>query len=252
MTDRGVSEVVSFALVFSLIVSTVLVISVAGLGTLRDVRDAEQGNNAVRAMDVLADNVADIYRRGAPSRATEIDLKKSSLSIGDPVTINVSGEDTDLASNPDFVLKRDTVPIVYHVTDETTVVYEAGAVFRMRNDGGVMVRDPEYVLGTGRTAIQVLVFDGPTGRTVAGSTVLIRASHDETSLVVANTTGAWNVVRYNVTSPRYEQWYDYLVDKPGVTSCRTIDAAEKVACKLDAPPERLYVTRVHIDLQFEA
>lgn len=251
MADRGVSEVVGFTMVFALVVSMVLLVTVSGLGTLRDARDVEEANNAVRAMEVLSDNVADIHQRGAPSRASEIDLEDAQLSVGTASSINVSGEDTDPASNPDFIVKRDTAPLVYDVDDDTDVVYEAGAIFRTEGDDSVLVQEPPLVLGTGRTGIQLLSFEGDTGRTIAGSTVLVRTTDEGSTLEVANTTGDWDVVRYNVTSPRYETWEEYLVEQPGVESCETIDADEKVHCHLEAPPDHIYVSTYDVGIELE-
>ncbi|MEA5386913.1 hypothetical protein VB779_07480 [Haloarculaceae archaeon H-GB11] len=98
MSERAVSEVVGFALVFSMIVAMVAIVTLGGMGQLQSARDFEQANNAERAFEVLADNLADVHQRGAPSRATEIDLEHAQLFVGDPVTINVSGEDTSGAA----------------------------------------------------------------------------------------------------------------------------------------------------------
>ena len=68
---RGVSEVISFVLVFSLIAATVALVYVSGIGGLESTRSSQRVTNAERAFDVLHDNIANIHRRCTPSRATE-------------------------------------------------------------------------------------------------------------------------------------------------------------------------------------
>ncbi|MEA5408395.1 hypothetical protein VB773_13030 [Haloarculaceae archaeon H-GB2-1] len=121
----------------------------------------------------------------------------------------------------------------------------------MQDDAGAVVQSAPLVLGTDRTSIPLLVYRGPSGRSVGGTTVLIRARHNQTVLRQANTTGDWDVLRYNVTSPRYRQWHDSLTDRSGVDSCELHPGEERVSCTLDAPPTRLYVTTVEIQLRLE-
>ena len=60
MRDRAVSDVVSYILVFALIISTVGIVSVSGISGLQDSRDGERVENAQRGFDLLADDVEDI------------------------------------------------------------------------------------------------------------------------------------------------------------------------------------------------
>jgi len=66
--ERGVSDVVGYVLIFSLIVATVGVVTTVGFSTLEDRQDAERVNNVERAFDVFANNMENVYRDGAPSR----------------------------------------------------------------------------------------------------------------------------------------------------------------------------------------
>ena len=70
MRDRGVSEVLGYALVFSLVIVTVSIISVSGLSGYQNAQSFERQSNAEKAYDVMHNNIEDIYYKGAPSRAT--------------------------------------------------------------------------------------------------------------------------------------------------------------------------------------
>jgi hypothetical protein len=89
MTDRAVSDVIGYVLVFSLIIATVGIVTAVGFSTIEDRQRDERINNVERAFDVFAANVEDVYRGGAPSRATEIRLSGGTLQYGEPVTITV-------------------------------------------------------------------------------------------------------------------------------------------------------------------
>ncbi|MFC7136780.1 hypothetical protein ACFQRB_10335 [Halobaculum litoreum] len=82
---RAQSDAIGFVLVFSLIVLTVGTVYAAGYPALQDLRSDEQLENMERAFEVLDDNVDDMAREGAPSRATEIKLNgECSRSTGPP------------------------------------------------------------------------------------------------------------------------------------------------------------------------
>ncbi len=79
MPDRGQTETLGFALIFALMISSVVITFTAGYAGLQDVRDIERTNNAERAFEVFADNIGDITQNSAPSRATEMKLSDARL-----------------------------------------------------------------------------------------------------------------------------------------------------------------------------
>ena len=84
---RGVSEIVGFILVFSLVLGTITLVYASGLSGLDDTRDAERITNAERAFDVLANNFQQMGRGEAPNRATEIKLAEAQLSVRDALGV---------------------------------------------------------------------------------------------------------------------------------------------------------------------
>ena len=209
MSERAVSEVVSYVLVFGLVVSAVGIVSVSGLETLQDRRDAEQMENAERAFDVLADNVADIHRRGAPSRATEINLGEAELATGANVTVQV-GVDEGSGSFA-TVVDRPVRPVVYSGEGDRRLVYEAGAVFRTGPDGGVRVHDPPFVVHEERVFLPVVGLNSPVRQTLGGSTVLVRTRERATRLAYNDTEATVERVRVRIRdSAQQSLWNDYL------------------------------------------
>lgn len=247
MADRALSNVVGFILVFSLVVTSVSVITVFGLDTLQTVRDAEQADNAQRAFEVLAENMADIHRRDAPSRATEMDLKNARLYVADPVTITVTVENTTSGRTEQFQQQSD--PLVFDPGGPTEIYYEAGALFRVRRDGGTVVRDPPFVIDDNRLLVPVLNLTAGGTTSVGGSTVLVRANQNDETIGTANTTGGWDEMNLTVESPRHDHWETYLSEKSAVSSCSTLNS-DAVECTIDGA-DKVYVTTVQVGVEIE-
>jgi len=244
MSDRAVSEVISYVLVFSLIVSAVGLVSISGLASLQETRDAEQIQNAERAFDVLADNVADIHQRGAPSRATEISLGENQLYTDDNVTMRVE-IDNDVDSDFDYEDSWRIRPIVYSGSEERRLVYEAGAVFRTNRDSEILIREPPFIIENDRILIPVVGINRPNAQSLGGSTVLVRTKLQERTTGLANPDNTTGVDKLNVTiidSPRQDQWQAYF-ENSGFENCSEPNTNE-LTCKF--VPDTGTIDRVYI------
>ncbi|AQL41675.1 hypothetical protein BV210_02630 [Halorientalis sp. IM1011] len=246
--NRAVSDVLGFVIVFSLVAATVGIVSVTGIGILQDARDAEQVNNAERAFDVLADNMADIHQEGAPSRSTEIKLSNARLEVRDEVEINVTGVDPG-GTNPN--VSYSAAPIMYEGRSDTTVVYEGGAVFRDAPQGGVVVEDPPFRFEDDGVIIPIIQTQHVGNATsVSGGTVRVRAEQavrEPLPEFVQRQTDYEDLI-VNITSPRYRLWQRYL-ETDADAAC-TVTRPETVQCEIDEPG-RLSVTRSLINFEFE-
>lgn len=238
--DRGVSDVVGFVLIFSLIILTVGAVYTAGFDGLTHLRQAEQSANAERAFEVLANNVEDLVERGAPSRGTELQLSDARLTYGETVTMNLS-------IDGGYYQTR-LRPIVYETGTGTRIVYTSGAVIRQQSGGSVALKDPGFVFGE-RTVVPYIV-TRPTGReSVGGSTRVLVRTDLANRYVEAYTDGPYNVT-LNVTTERWRAWNGTLSESPR-TNCSVESApgdAETVSCSFDA--KRVYVQVVEVDVHF--
>lgn len=251
MSERAVSEVVSYVLVFGLVVSAVGIVSVSGLSTLQDVRNDEQLANAEKAFSVLSDNLADIHRRDAPSRATEINLGDARIETAENVTLSVSV--TDTSGNSWQSEQWQIRPIVYRGEEDRSVVYEAGAVYRTSNGGGVRVQDPPFVVSENRTLISAVGLNRPDRQALSRSTVLIRARRQSTSVAYNSTD---NDVR-NVTvslrdSPRTDLWREYFEE----SGFNCTDVTDGIDCTFEPNPsgaiDQVYVVYHDIVVDIES
>lgn len=264
MRDRGVSDLIGFVLIFGMILSTVGVVYVYGIGGLEDARGAERVNNAERAFDVLADNVADLVNRDAPSRATEVKLADADLGFGESTTVRITLP--NVAGSP--FTEKSIDPIVYSADDTTEIVYANGAVIRTDRSGGVMLQNPPTVFTTqngNRVAALPLVetrSEGPVRQVGGSSTVLIRSKAVTRDLLMERTDpSADGVSEYEVEltveagdAEQAVAWKRHLesdipsawdTDGSGDT-CE--QSGETVTCTLTV--HELYVPRTGISVRF--
>lgn len=242
MSDRAVSDIVGYVLVFSLIVATVGVVTTVGFGTLNDRQSAERVNNVERAFDVFATNVEDIYREGAPSRATEMRLAEGTIRHGDAVTITVEAESGENVS----VSPR---PFVY-ADGDTEIVYVAGAVIRSEPDSAVVLREPPFRVGSEVAAfplIETFRTSGPTTISVGG-TVRITSTARGVNTTVPDAFAEPGDVSITVESPRSDAWARYFESRDGMSVEKHDE--EEGTVEADIETDRVTAPRFGIRLRF--
>lgn len=241
--DRAQSELLGFALIFAFIIFTILLISATGFAGLDNAQDHQRTTNVEQAFTVLAENVEDVTRRGAPSRATEIRLADASLSIGEAEEITVTvGEET-----PENTTVVETEPIVYDSGSGTKITYSSGALVRQDGEHSVMFRQPNFLLSEDLVHLPIVTTsttgDGPVGGTSAVS-VETRSTGSE---VIATDDSASNVtVTVNITSNSVESWERYLDTETAADCEAPVD--DTVSCEIET--QRVHLTVEHVDVRF--
>lgn len=148
--ERGVSNVVGYVLIFSLVTITIGTVFAVGITGLEDRQAAERAANVERAFDVFDDNVRDVQRYGDPSRATEIRLSGGALSLADPAVVELRNASGDIVGR-----SLDSRSLTY-TSGDTTIAYENGAWFRSDGTGAVMRSEPRFVAAGGRTTLPIV------------------------------------------------------------------------------------------------
>lgn len=210
--NRAQSDAIGFVLVFSIIVLTVGTVYATGFGALQDLRAGEEMDNMERAFDVLDDNVDEMARDGAPSRATEIKLSGGTLSVDGSTTVTVRAVNTsDPADNA--TVSATTRPVAY-TRGDTSVALSFGAVLRSDGDAAVMRSGPGWIVDDDRALLPLVVTTRTGDRTALGgsSTVLLAGSVSSRTLAADLAAGPGSDVRVNVTvsSPRAAAWRRHL------------------------------------------
>lgn len=253
-SDRGVSETISFVLVFALVVASVGTVYAVGVTELEATRDAERVENAQRAFDVLADNLNDLLE-GAPSRGTEIKLAEATLRSADNARINLTVDPNGTASTS---WEAPLSPLVYYVQAGGQVRLSNGAVLRDSERGtAAVVRGPPLVVDDDRVLLTIIKQEHVGSAAVGGDrTIRVRMAASRPRRFYDNETVDFDMVRVNVTTPYTDAWgrhYESVgftcseadapgPDSPGVVSC-TVDNIDDV--------DRVTVVWVRVTTEFE-
>lgn len=245
MSDRGVSEVLGFVLVFALVTGTIGVVYGTGIVGLHDAQHAEKVNNVERAFDVLADNLEAIYRTGVSSRATEVKLPGGSLGTEESMQIEVYAEEDGNPYN-NITYTVNPRPIVYEDDRETKLLYVSGAVIRSSGNGGaVMISQPGWVIDSNRSAIP-LVRTHSDGSGIGGEgTVLVVAQKRSRTLQELLDVSSGVRVNVTVTSPRTDTWKRFLEDEGLAIVAESEDSVSG-----EFETDSIYVTRTRVDVSF--
>ena len=237
--DRAVSDVVGYVLIFSLITISVGVITVGGFSTLEDRQDAERINNAERAFDVLAANVEDVYRGGAPSRATEMQLSGGTLQYGDRVNITIEdGSSRSLTVSPR--------PLIYEDAG-TEIVYITGAIIRSDGGNSVMLRDPPFRPGSSVGSFPIITTFHTAGSTTVSTEGIVRITSEArrvnttTPAEFGDDTGSYTI---KIESSYETAWRQYFESHPGFSDVSVSDDAVEA----DIAPSRIVAPRFPVRL----
>lgn len=145
--DRAVSEVLSFVLVFGIIMTSVAVLSMTGFQAMEGYQEGEQLRNGEPAIDALADNFNDVLRYDAiEKRHGELSLREGTVTTGSGGTeINVSVDGEPIGTKSAFsTVENERVELgtFNYEYDSETIAYEGGGVVRASESGSVMLEDP--------------------------------------------------------------------------------------------------------------
>lgn len=244
--DRGVSDVLGFVFVFSLVVLTTATVVAVGVPGLQDARDAEQVSNAERAFDVLAENVDDVAVRDAPGRGTEIRLSNARLGFGERTFVRVN-----VTSGGERLLFREVhTDTISYAAGDSRLVYEGTGVFRTEYGGSVTVRPPTLVATPERTVLTLVELDGDGQARGGSGVVLVRTERTgRGSSIVRDASRVTVTVE---TDPRRADAWERTLERstPGADDCRVEAPADgTVVCSYAT--ETVVVTETAVSVTYE-
>lgn len=216
MTEsRAVSEMVSFVLVFSVIVASVGVLYVSGVGSLTEARETEQVKNAERAFVALATTFDDLQEGRAPARAGEVRLANGIIRQSDGSRLRVQVERSGSASTWNWT--SGGAALTYEF-DERRVRYDHGAVFSASDRRSVLVHEPSFRCSNRSAIVSTARIDwtGATSASKQGSVFIIGRSQGSELLFPQEATPQEGntTVRIRVaSSPTRDAWERYLDDE---------------------------------------
>jgi hypothetical protein len=216
--NRAVSDVVAYTLVFSTIIFMIGTITIGGIDTFTDVRQATETETAEATMQAYAETLADHRTEGVPRRGTTIKLQGHGLNRED------SALDVSVENGGTTLLDENIETGAFVRTTETDVrlVYDSGALFRLEDGGVIVVRQPPFQCTTGTARVPLtrvnsdIAFDSTSRVTLRSTLVDQRLQYPDTrpsgdarahaDSVTIDTTNTYNAEAWNTAFEEMAGW----------------------------------------------
>lgn len=245
--QRAVSDLLGFAVVFGIVVLSITLLYTVGTGTLDTLQHDQAVDNTERAFDIVATNVEDVSRNGAPGRATELQLASGELNLDGSVTMSI----TNISDVPgtDVSVISPSAPITY-TRRASGLHYAGGAVVRTQRTQAVMVDNPQFRFDDDRTVLSIIETNSRSDTTSLGGTgsVLVETRSGGSTLERI-VTQSGTTYELTVVSPRFRAWTRYFDAQPiGTTTLDPPNQTVTYSFTTDA----LYVRRTTVNVQLKS
>lgn len=209
--EEGVSEALSYVLIFGLMSIGAAIIYLQGTPAIQSMEERQINENSERAMLLMQERLDEMIQQDAPSRTVSMEAHDMSLSVGgrEAGSVNITAR-----SGGDRIEYNSTFEPVYVETETRVILYENGAVISgVSDEGWGMVSDPSWAVSTNesdyvRSALLRTV--ATTGdRQISATQTRVRFSFES---VAEETDAESGIDELNITvsSPRDEAWEMYF------------------------------------------
>jgi len=199
--SRGVSEVVGYLLVFSIVVTIVSVIYASGMPMVERTKE----NSALQSMETvfiaLQSNIKKVALAQSPVRTMKLNLIKGSISANKIAgNITVNGKPIQFGN-------------IEYTLGARKMIYENGAVIESTPGGSIIVSDPPifFTNSSGKAHVFISVINA-SGTFSAGGGIaemsMRQDNPDNDTRVIYN--GAADYVNISINSSYAYAWINYL------------------------------------------
>lgn len=242
-SDRGVSDIVSFVLVFSLMIVSIAVVTTVGIGSLEDFRDGEQLNSAERVFATTGASIDEVAAAGSPHRTSDVNLRGGTLFVrttGPSITVTVGGN--TYPSGYDR-----TNALVYRL-DGSSFVYASGALIRSSSDGGAVVVDsPRFTCSPDGAVVSLVHVEAIGPSSVGSGTARIDVRRNSSELLFPASGGSPSggaPVELEVDATNAAAWNETLTSP--ALGWSNPDGDDVFECSTD----RVFVRRTNVTVDF--
>jgi len=236
--DRGLSDTLGFVLTFSIVIGSVELVSIVGLGQLDDFSTDQQLRNAETTFELIARSFDEIEEGQTDTRTDALELDGGQVFVNRTSSVTVSVERP--GTNYEATLPLNA--LVYR-TEGTEIVYENGATFRGDADwdSGILNHEPGLVCRDRGAVVSVVTLSTDSADAFGGSgTLRVTGRESNTTLLYPTadsgpgSADSATSVEMDIDSPRSSQWRDYFGETPfdvaggGDTATVSCDGVERV------------------------
>ncbi|QGN06252.1 hypothetical protein Hrd1104_02400 [Halorhabdus sp. CBA1104] len=247
-SDRAVSDLVGFILTFSIIMTSVVLVSTVGFAQLDDFKTNQQLDNAESAFEIFANSFDSIEEGGAIIRQESLDLYQGTIGIERGSTATVT---LNRASGADRSL---TVPLhaLVYSKGSTNISYESGATFRGREDGGTINQQPGFVCTDNVAVLSFVTLQSPETSASGGGALEVTAAANGTDLLYPiNQSGRGSVsdvtsISVSFASAREDAWLDHFDEAANWTV-----SGPTAQCGASDSLDRVFVRRQNVTIEFD-
>jgi hypothetical protein len=208
--DRGVSDVVSFVLVFALIISSVGLVTAFGLGTLQGIQQSERADAAERAFVVFTQGLDNVEDGTRPRFRGELDLSEATLAVTDGATVEVNVTGADYS--------RDVqLGALQYRTGDASFTYEGGGVFREDAGAPSVVVPPSFDCRDDHATVSLVELRADGSRSVGGGLAGVRVERETATVQYPESRGATTATGLTVetTNARWQSYFERSDDWTG-------------------------------------
>lgn len=249
--QRAVSEVVSFLLIFSLLISVSITGAVFGIDSLETASRDDTIHFAERSLDTLRADMYDLSS-GAAYRSTDIEMVEGSIRYADPISITVTAESTVGEMDPFTIHPQ---PIVYDLGTYDLLIV-SGAVILQQPDGGVVKTGPILRIGPEQSILPLLNStheDGPASVGGSGTASVVSYRWGETTRRYEPTDAGGTPINATVTvsveTPRTKQWRSYFAGDPRFENVTVDEGTDTVRAQFTT--KRVYIKATDVKVRFD-
>jgi len=212
--ERGVSEVLSYILVFSVVTVTIAFVLGNGVGAVTSTQQNARIDAATSGVAILDKSVQTVYQTGVPRRATELKPNGGTLSVGGRFDVDI-----EISRDGDSLFRYGAASSRFtHTIDDQSVGLALGARFRSGPGRVAMIDDPPFLFNESRTNLPLVLFTGADSVST-GSPVQIVASSENDRLLAhrSQTSGTPYTVELTIeTTPERAAAWDRYFQREGL------------------------------------
>lgn len=213
MTNKGVSEVVGYLLVFSIVVTIVSVIYVSGMPVVEQTKETSAITSMETVFLTLQGNIKKVAVGQSPVRTMKLNLVKGTMSAHENAGTIIIDKDASPV----------TIPFgnIEYTLGTRKLVYENGAVIESTPGGSIIVSEPPifFTNDSGNAHVFISLINVSGTFSAGGGVAEMQMRHENTTVSVYQGVTVNNI---SITGSYNDAWSRFITDTFGgfpISSC---------------------------------